>query len=378
MKILFLTDGLAPYVIGGMQQHSTMMVKHLAPLVDELTLMHCGCPNQPPSSDNEVLEVLGSPSNVHVIGLSFVDKSSLPGHYVRASKAYSLNLYNSISKDLNSFDVVYAQGFTGHCFLGKHKCLVSNLHGLNMFQRFFSLRQKSEKILLRPLARKILLNSSHVISLGGNLTATLLKLGVNKKQIVVSQNGIESKYILSSSEVKQNLKEIDSEFLQIIFIGRNDKVKGLHILRQALSKITSPVHLTLVGEFGPIESKSHTIENVGVIKSKDELFKRIDSSHVLVAPSLSEGMPTVILEAMARGKAIIATDVGAVSELVDESNGRLIPPNDVKALADAINQIKADIVEKGSNRSLSKVTSFTWGEIAGKFLDEIKLTLRNF
>ena len=87
-------------------------------------------------------------------------------------------------------------------------------------------------------------------------------------------------------------------------------------------------------------------------------------------------MPTVILEAMARGKAIIATDVGAISELVDASNGRLIPPNDVKALANAINKIKTDVV-KGSNNSLSKVTSFTWGEIAVRFLDELKLNLRS-
>jgi glycosyltransferase involved in cell wall biosynthesis len=377
VKILFLTDGLAPFVIGGMQQHSTMMVKHLAPMVEEIAVMHCGYPDEAPASDSEVLEVLGPLSNVNVVGIPFIDNSSFPGHYVRASKAYSLNLYNTVSNDLSSFDVVYAQGFTGYAFIGKHKKLVSNLHGLNMFQRCFSLREKSDKILLKPLARKILLNSSHVISLGGNLTDTLLKLGVNKKQIVVSQNGIESKYILSSSEVKQNIKEIDSKFLRIIFIGRNDTVKGLHILRQVLAKLPSPVHLTLVGEVGPIESKIHTIENLGVIKSKDELFKLIDTSHALVVPSLSEGMPTVILEAMARGKAIIATDVGAVSELVGECNGRLIPPNDVKALADAISNIKSDFFEKRSNISLSKVTSFTWGAIAVKFLDEIKLTLRN-
>jgi glycosyltransferase involved in cell wall biosynthesis len=209
-----------------------------------------------------------------------------------------------------------------------------------------------------------------VISLGGDLTDTLHRIGVNNKRIVVSQNGIETKYILSNSEVKQNLKEIDSTLLRIIFIGRNDKVKGLDILRQALSKISSPLHLTIVGYVGLIKSRIHIIENLGVIKSKDELFKRIDASHALVVPSLSEGMPTVILEAMARGKAIIATDVGAVSELVDESNGRLIPPYDVKALAEAINKIKVDVVEKGSNSSLSKVTSFTWGEIAKKFLSK--------
>ena len=142
MKILFLTDGLAPFVIGGMQQHSTMMVKHLAPLVDEITVMHCGNPNKDPASDSDVLGALGSPSNVSVIGFVFKDQSSFPGHYVRASKKYSLNLYNTISNDLSSFDVVYAQGFTGYAFIAKHKKLVSNLHGLEMFQRSFSLREK--------------------------------------------------------------------------------------------------------------------------------------------------------------------------------------------------------------------------------------------
>ena len=264
MKILFLTDGLAPFVIGGMQQHSTMMVKHLAPLVEKITVMHCGYPNEEPASDSEVLGVLGSPSNVIVFGFVFNDRLSFPGHYVRASKKYSLNLYNTISNDLSSFDMVYAQGFTGYSFLGRHTCLVSNLHGLNMFQPSFSLSEKSDKILLRPIARKILLNSSHVISLGGNLTETINRLGVNNKRILVSQNGIESKYILSSSELNQNLKEIDSKFLRIIFIGRNDKVKGLTVLRQALSKITSSVHLTLVGEFGTIESNSHALSLIHI------------------------------------------------------------------------------------------------------------------
>ena len=47
MRLLFLTDGLSPFVLGGMQQHSTMLVKHLAPLVDHVTVMHCGNLNEP-------------------------------------------------------------------------------------------------------------------------------------------------------------------------------------------------------------------------------------------------------------------------------------------------------------------------------------------
>ena len=51
-----------------------------------------------------------------------------------------------------------------------------------------------------------------------------------------------------------------------------------------------------------------------------------------MCPSYSEGMPNVIMEAMSRGLAIIATDVGAVSKLVDEENGWLINPRGLEKL----------------------------------------------
>ena len=370
MKMLFLTDGLAPFVIGGMQQHSTMMVKHLAPLVEEITVMHCGYPNEAPASDSDVLGVVGSPSNVNVIGLIFKDNSSFPGHYVRASKKYSLNLYNNISNNLSSFDVIYAQGFTGYSFLGKHKKLVSNLHGLEMFQKSFSLKEKLEKLILKNVSTDIIKKSSFAISLGGKLTDILIAIGVKRNRIIISPNGIAADNILPISH--QNNNRTNSEKLHLIFIGRDEERKGLHILSKALSEIQSPLHLTLVGEVGPVESKFHTIENIGLIKSKDELFKLIDKSHALVVPSLSEGMPTVILEAMARGKAIIASNVGAVPELVDDSNGKLVPPNDAKLLAKAIENLGDNDFKKASEQSLEKVALFTWGEIAIRFFANCK------
>jgi len=369
MKILFLTDGLAPFVIGGMQQHSTMMVKYLAPLVDEITVMHCGYPNEAPASDSDVLGALGSPSNVNVIGLIFIDNSSFPGHYVRASKKYSLNLYKTISKDLAFFDVVYAQGFTGYSFLGKQKKLVSNLHGLEMFQRSFSLREKLEKLSLRKLASRILMKSSFVISLGGRLTDILITQGINPNRIIISPNGIEADNILSISSPYRNNIWTNSEKLHLIFIGRDEERKGLHILKGSLSKIQSSIHLTIVGKVGTIESSIHKIDNIGEVKSRRRLIDLIDKAHVLVLPSLSEGMPTVILEAMSRGKAIIATDVGAVSELVDNTNGILIPTNDTKALAEAINHLGDMDIKRVFHKSLSKVVIFTWEEIVNRFLE---------
>ncbi len=362
MKILFLTDGLAPFVIGGMQQHSTMMVKHLAPLVDEITVMHCGDPNKDPASDSDVLGALGSPSNVSVIGLVFKDKSFFPGHYVRASKKYSLNLYNTISNYLSSFDVVYAQGFTGYEFLGKHKKIVSNLHGLNMFQNSFTVMEMLEKKILRSISKHILLNSDYSISLGGVLTEILMKLGV--KRIIICPNGIEHRYIQESRTKNEGE-------LMFLFIGRNDKAKGFPMLLEALKLIKKAKNIRVIGPLPENKIRPHLITYFGEIKSKDKIIEIIDSSDVLVVPSLSEGMPTVILEAMARGKAVIATDVGAVSDLVSEKNGVLIEPGSIDELTGAIeNMIDRDL-QKASKASTDLVRNYVWNNVAKNLLKEL-------
>jgi glycosyltransferase involved in cell wall biosynthesis len=66
----------------------------------------------------------------------------------------------------------------------------------------------------------------------------------------------------------------------------------------------------------------------------------LNISHSLVLPSLYEGMPLCVLEAMASAKPVIATKVGGVSELiVDGDNGFVVPPKDIKALASAIERL---------------------------------------
>lgn len=69
------------------------------------------------------------------------------------------------------------------------------------------------------------------------------------------------------------------------------------------------------------------------------MMKFYSQSDVLVVPSFSEGMPTVILEAMAQNLAIIGTDVGAVRAMVSMENGFLITPGNVNELTLTIKKI---------------------------------------
>jgi glycosyltransferase involved in cell wall biosynthesis len=84
-------------------------------------------------------------------------------------------------------------------------------------------------------------------------------------------------------------------------------------------------------------------ELVGVYKSIEERSEFMNSIDVFVLPSLTEGTPNVIIEAMAHEKPIIATAVGGVPDLVTEDVGILVPPDDGRALAAAMTRMAVDI-----------------------------------
>ena len=119
-------------------------------------------------------------------------------------------------------------------------------------------------------------------------------------------------------------------------VGRNDPAKGYEVLKDALSFIHEPVEIHFVGDWPEFESTHHNLTYHGVVRDKHELIKIVDSCDVLLLPSLSEGMPTVVLEAKARGLQVLATDVGSMSDL----EMKLLPPGDVKEMALKMTEVK--------------------------------------
>ncbi|MDH3294490.1 MAG: glycosyltransferase [Acidimicrobiia bacterium] len=141
---------------------------------------------------------------------------------------------------------------------------------------------------------------------------------------------------------------------RLLFIGRITAVKGLDVLLDAIDALQSrhtDLQLTIVGD-GPertrLEQKTAQRGLDAVVtfvgsKSQEEVSDLLTRTDVFVLPSFAEGVPVVLMEAMGAGLPVVATQVGGMTELVDDQvSGFLIRPFDATLLAERIDQLVSD------------------------------------
>jgi len=135
--------------------------------------------------------------------------------------------------------------------------------------------------------------------------------------------------------------------LRILCVGRLIPVKGHSVLLDAFSRARAELPgLTLaIAGSGPLEEKLRTRADEGVdwLGHVSPVEPELERAGIVVVPSLGEGFGMVALEAMARGRAVVASDVGGLPEIVaDGETGLLVPPGDADALAAALLALARD------------------------------------
>lgn len=174
--------------------------------------------------------------------------------------------------------------------------------------------------------------------------------------------------LLEESQLAQRHKTRLHKPVRLLWAGQLRPVKGLLYLLAAVQSLVVQgygLHLTIVGDGEQREElcrylREHNMESVvemtGYIAPDAELTAYFESADIFVLPSLSEGVPKVLLEAMGHALPVAASDVGGVKDLVrDGENGILFSPADPSAIADAIKRLIEDgkLRRQISGRALS-------------------------
>ncbi|MFT5822003.1 MAG: glycosyltransferase involved in cell wall biosynthesis [Crocinitomix sp.] len=380
MKVLLLTDGIFPFQIGGMQKHSLILAKLLASSQIQVHLLHCGGNDY----SSEKFKELFTESEFNFITetvVKFPKTDPFPGHYIRENKAYSKNAFLELEDQLNDFDLIYAQGFSGWRFIReKHKRKLTlpifvNFHGLEMYQTPPSLRVMAEYTLFKNAVKWNLRNADYAYSFGGKIDKILLDLGLKEREILQQSNGIEAHWLVEQPTPNNAVRKF-------VFIGRAERRKGIEELNKAIQlliKMETNFEFTFIG---PIPENKHIqddrIHYLGEIRDTDRIKAILAQQDCLVCPSHSEGMPTVILEAMACGLAIIGTNVGAVARQI-QGNGLLLDKPDVSALEEAITSVASledEFLISLKQKSLDLIEEqFVWAKVVDQKINDFENSL---
>ena len=381
MKIAFLSDGIYPFVVGGMQQHSASLAVNLVKAGHKVDLFHFvdKAQNLPESIEVNNILFKGSNSFNNVFCCHFPTCIKFPGHYLFNSYRYSKWIFRII-KLTNEYDFIYSKGFSSWKLLNKKRVLKKNariglkFHGYEMYQYAPNYKVQLQHFMLRPFVRYLNLKADFVFSYGGKITDIILSLGVSKRKVIEIPSAIDENWL--KPEILP-----PGEIIKFLYVGRYEPRKGIDEINQSIIKLSSLNNNIEFHFLGPIpDQKQLKIKNIktvyyGLIKDISVKKSIYDSCDVLLCPSYSEGMPNVILEGMSRGLAIITNDVGAISLMVCRKNGILLKKISSINIVNAIKEISKDLelLYKLKKYSVNKVRNeFTWKNILKLFNSKIE------
>ena len=371
MKLLILgskeypmgTNTDDPISSGGIEFYNEALVEELAKKLDVtvVTRQFTGAAHSEKRSISGRSKTEGFGRSEKRSGVTIRRVPWRPGFWTR-TPSFILNSYK-LAKQLD-YDVILAHGPIAtffSLFLGKPTVAIP--HGLASGQPRYP---KPLRILGRIFERFIYEKSLRVVALSTNDVDRLRELSPKIRQVLIP-TGINLKKF---SGGKKNNKKVT-----ILSTSRLIKVKGLNYLLSAASQLKGNFEILLAGS-GPDEESLKNQHAATLLKSKVKFlgFRKdipalLASADIFVLPSVSEGLPLGLLEAMACKCACVVTDIGLPVE--HGETGLIVPSKDVGELAIALQSL---IDSKKQRQRLAKngrsfVSQFTWANCAGMFVE---------
>ncbi len=204
-------------------------------------------------------------------------------------------------------------------------------------------------ILVRTIMKGILLKASKVICVSSFLKKEVSRISPNANVCVYPNGvgGVEKLFHITRNPVSKN----PAKFL---YVGRLSEEKNILWLINGfrlIKKTFNGIHLSIVGS-GSLENKiknfikksnlENNIDLIGPVPPH-EISKCYQNADIFILPSLREGFGVVLIEAMAAGLPVIASNVGGITDIIEDAkSGLFIDPKDVKTLEAAVNALYLD------------------------------------
>ena len=262
------------------------------------------------------------------------------------SSITSKNILDKLYKRWD-FDIIHVHGLVPDGIVALkykknyNKPLVTTLHGEDV-------TKYSKKLFLKSLSKIVLKGCDKIICVSKSLRYEVYKTNLSKKQIEVIPSGYNVKRFRPLDIKKcRKLLNLPQDKKIILFVGHLVERKGIVYLIKALkilSKKNNNFLCCIIGT-GVLEKELKyeisklQIENKVIFagqKTPDEIPLWVNACDILVLPSLNEGLPNVISEALACGKPVVATKIAGIPEIVNKDVGYLVKPKNKNDLAEKI------------------------------------------
>ncbi|MGA3079797.1 MAG: glycosyltransferase [Terracidiphilus sp.] len=225
--------------------------------------------------------------------------------------------------------------------------------------------------------RAVLSKADYLVAISGDLRERMVAMGAPPERTRAILSGCDLSVFHPSNRLEARQKlGIGPAVEAVVYIGRMDVKKGLRELVAAAASLHPArpnLHVYLVGE-GPDRP---VIESAIQANNADRYIHALPqcsfadvavwmaAADLVTLPSYMEGCPNAVLEALASGRPVVATSVGGIPEILSKECGRLVPPRDPGALAQAL----ASVLDRTWDaQAISAEESRSWKDVAAELL----------
>jgi len=229
--------------------------------------------------------------------------------------------------------------------------------------------RKIEKFMIRNINK----HSDVITAVSINVMENAVKLGLDREKCIVIPNGVDLDFFKTDKQFRENPRKI-------VYVGRLLANKGPQILLQSAKSVIRKIpdiQFLIVGD-GPLLAKldkfckeNNLNSNVKLLGRLEDIRPIMNESDLYVRPSYLDGMPLGVLEAMAMGLPVLATDIAGTKELIQHGKtGHLVRAGSADELANEIIELlqNPDYMKKIAINGLEFVSSkFDWDQVTQEY-----------